>query len=158
MENNNFQASGSVRLPLPPMSPKLFETEREMEIYVRFMRSFREGVSSRMEIRILNAIQFVADMTDSDDAGVATVLVHLGLKAPRDAFPASYLESVDRVQQRDEGGGPGTLVSRSDAHTRPCPPDGRNEIPGACRSFRFHCPDRGDLQRESSPVNPRTPR
>lgn len=93
---------GRFILPLPP------EGTMEMDIYVRFMRHLRHVPNSRMDIKILSAIQFTADMTDVGDALVAKILVETGLRAPRSAFPASYLEHADRSLMRSgwDVGGP----------------------------------------------------
>lgn len=87
-----------VILPLPPHAGE--ETRFEMEVYVRFMRHLREVPNSRMEIKILSAIQFTADMMDVCDALVAKTLVDCGLKAPRKAFPLSFLDFVDKSIMR----------------------------------------------------------
>ena len=90
-------------LPLPPDKHKA----AEMEIYARFMRHLRCVPNSRMEIKILSAIQFTADMLDLGDELIAKTLVDLGLRAPRAAFPATYLEHVDQSLLRtgwDVGG------------------------------------------------------
>lgn len=80
-----------VQLPLPPAKEAL----AEMEIYARFMRHLRMLPHSRMEIKVLSAIQFTADLLDLTDAYVSKTLVDLGLRAPRRAFPAAYLSHVD---------------------------------------------------------------
>lgn len=95
--DNNFEGTNIV-LPFPPTDMK---AEFEMEIYARFMRHLRTVPTSRPEIRILAATQFVADMMDIQDAVVSKTLVDLGLRAPRMAFPESYLESVDNIMMRD---------------------------------------------------------
>lgn len=95
--NDNHFEGTNILLPFPPTDIK---AEFEMEIYVRFMRHLRNVPSSRPEIRILAAIQFVADMMDIQDAVVAKTLVDLELRAPRMAFPESYLESVDNIMMR----------------------------------------------------------
>lgn len=91
-------------LPLPPDA----ESRAEMEIYARFMRHLRHVPNSRMEIKILSAIQFTADMLDIGDALVSKTLVDLGLRAARAAFPASYLDYADQSLMRSgwEIGGP----------------------------------------------------
>ncbi len=104
--NDNALTSGTTMvLPLPPTEK---EATSEMEIYARFMRHLRMVPNSRAEIKILSAIQFTADMTDVGDALIAKTLVDLGLRAPRRAFPASYLDHVDRSLMRSgwEVGGP----------------------------------------------------
>ncbi len=85
-------------LPLPPTAEE--KDKFEMEIYAKFMRHLRCVPNSRTEIKVLSAIQFTADMMDCDDALIAKVLVDLGLRAPRCAFPASYLEFVDASLMR----------------------------------------------------------
>ncbi|MFN3827934.1 MAG: hypothetical protein ACK4NR_09970 [Micavibrio sp.] len=93
-----------IRLPLPPSMAE--DMRFEMEVYARFMRHLRHVPNSRMEIKILSAIQFTADIMDHGDALVAKTLVDLGLRAPRKAFPVSFLDFVDKcVQRRDWSGG-----------------------------------------------------
>lgn len=88
---------GNVVLPLAPIAKDATDNVRnEMEIYARFMRHLRLVPNSRIEIKILSAIQFTADMLDITDALVAKNLVDLGLRAPRKAFPSAYLEFADK--------------------------------------------------------------
>lgn len=70
------------------------------EIYLRFMGHIRHVPVSRMEIKILSSIQFTADMTDNSDAYVANILVEMGLRAPRLAFPNAFLDHADRALMR----------------------------------------------------------
>ena len=110
----NTTVRGDIVLPLLPASP----SERsDMDIYARFMRHLRNVPNSRMEIKILSAIQFTADMMGHSDAHVAKVLVELGLRAPRLAFPADFLKFADFSMMRTgwEVGGP--TVSLSDLKT-----------------------------------------
>lgn len=95
--DNNFEGT-NIQLPFPPTDMK---AEFEMEIYARFMRHLRAVPSSRPEICILAATQFVADMMDIQDSVVSKTLVDLGLRAPRVAFPESYLQSVDNIMMRE---------------------------------------------------------
>lgn len=99
--NDNRDADRTV-LPMPPQGTM------EMDLYARFMRHLRHVPSSRMDIKILSAIQFTADMMDISDALVAKILVDGGLRAPRGAFPALYLEHADRSLMRSgwDVGGP----------------------------------------------------
>ncbi len=106
---SNDNQSGGLRhtvLPLPPDITN--EMHVEIDLYARFMRHLRMVPNSREEIKVLSAIQFTADMMDLTDALVAKTLVNLGLRAPRSAFPASYLEHVDKSLMRSgwEVGGP----------------------------------------------------
>ncbi len=94
-----------VQLPLPPNTG--LKARAEMEIYARFVRHLRHVPNSCFEIRILSAIQFTADLMGVGDALVAKTLVDMGLRAPRKAFPVSYLDHVDRSFMRtgwDVGG------------------------------------------------------
>lgn len=99
MKNNETSFEGSnIMLPLPPLGAGM---EFEMEVYVRFMRHLRQVPTTRQDIGILTAIQFAADMLDLPDEQIAKLLVDLGLRAPRMAFPESYLEFVDKISMRE---------------------------------------------------------
>jgi hypothetical protein len=87
----------SVVLPLPPTC---VTAEMEMEIYARFMRYLRHAPGNSMDMKILSAIQFTADMLDHSDAFVAKILVDHGLRASRKAFPESYIEHIDQSMKR----------------------------------------------------------
>ena len=102
---NDNKNDPQIILPLPPLSPT---ASSERDIYARFMRHLRNVPNSRVEIKILSAIQFTADMMDVTDALVAKVLVDCGLRAPRSAFPTDYLDFVDQSLFRSgwEIGGP----------------------------------------------------
>lgn len=89
-------------LPLPPSMAH--EDRFEMEVYARFMRHLRLMPGSRMDIKILSAIQFTADMMDHGDALVAKILVDLGLRVPRRALPVAYNDFVDKSMQRHARG------------------------------------------------------
>lgn len=112
--NDNRVESNSI-LPLPPLSAN---AGAEREIYARFMRHLRNVPNSRMEIKILSAIQFTADMLDIGDSLVAKTLVDCGLRAPRKAFPNDYLEFIDRSLMRSgwEVGGPTASAAELKAH------------------------------------------
>jgi hypothetical protein len=94
--------SERIALPLPPMPGE--EARFEMEVYARFMRHLRHVPNSRMEIKILASIQFTADMMDTSDALVAKTLSDLGLRAPRKAFPVTFLDFVDKSTARRHNG------------------------------------------------------
>lgn len=83
-----------VHLPIPPATAQ-YTAREELALYARFMRYLRHVPHGRMEIKILSAIQFTADMADVSDAQVAKLLVDLGLRAPRLAFPADFLKFAD---------------------------------------------------------------
>lgn len=113
--DNKNTTSENIFLPLPPLD-KLEAIE--VEIYARFMRHLRLVPNSRMEIKILSAIQFTSDMMDLNDAIVAKTLADMGLRAPRKAFPEAYLEHVDRSLLRSgwDVGGPCASTIEMKAH------------------------------------------
>lgn len=101
--------SEKVILPLPPERKEY----REIDVYARFMRHLRNVPNSRLEIKVLSALQFTADMTDHSDAHVAKILVECGLRAPRMAFPAEFLEYADQSLMRGgwDVGGPSEALN-----------------------------------------------
>ncbi len=106
-------------LPLPPetLSFDRDDAAVNMEIYARFMQHLRHVPNSRMEIKILSAIQFTADMMDYTDAQVAKVLVDLGLRSSRAAMPADFLSFADQALMRsrwDVGGPNEALLALKD--------------------------------------------
>lgn len=104
-----------VVLPLPP---DITAAPDDMALYARFMRHLRLVPNSRMEIKVLSAIQFTADLLDHSDAHVAKLLVDLGLRAPRMAFPADFLKYADQSMMRDgwEVGSPTHAMLALKAH------------------------------------------
>lgn len=99
MKANDNLLSGRIVYPLPPEGQ---EQQMELDIYTRFMRHLRLIPHSREEIKILSAIQFVATMTANSEAHVTKILVDLGLRAPRFALPASYLDYADSAIVRSD--------------------------------------------------------
>jgi hypothetical protein len=104
-DNKTDDKFENVFLPLPPLSGM---ESMELEIYARFMRHFRMVPNSRIDIKVLSAIQFTSDILDLNDAIVSKTLADMGLRAPRRAFPESYLDHVDRSLMRSgwDVGGP----------------------------------------------------
>ena len=84
-------------LPLPPLAAPM----HEMVIYTHFMRHLRHVPTSKVELKILSAIQFTADVTGHSDAHVAKTLVDMGLRAARYAFPAEFLKYADQALMRE---------------------------------------------------------
>ncbi len=74
--------------------------DEHREIYLRFMGHIRHVPVSREEIKILSSIQFTADMTDNSDAYISNVLIDMGLRAPRLAFPNAFLDYADKALMR----------------------------------------------------------
>lgn len=84
----------------PIISAEVMHDGIETEIYARFMRHMRNVPNKQHAIKVLSSIQFSADMMDISDALVAKILVDMGLRAPRCAFPGSYLEHADSALMR----------------------------------------------------------
>ena len=103
MKANDNSLNDRVVLPIPEIRDMQDPSAKsDMEIYARFMRHLRSVANSRMEIKVLTSIQFVADMLDLSDSEVAKTLVDLGLRAPRMALPSDYLEHADASLMRDD--------------------------------------------------------
>lgn len=98
MKANDNCLSDSVILPVPETTI----SKDDMEIYARFMRHLRTVANSRMEIKVLTSIQFVADMLDLPDSHVTKTLIDLGLRAPRMALPSDFLDHADACLMRDD--------------------------------------------------------
>lgn len=97
------------QLPMPP--PK--EDAVAIEAYARFMRHLRHVPNSRMEIKILSAIQFTADMMDYSDAQISKMMVDMGLRVSRAGLPREYLDFTDHALMRsgwDVGGPSASLL------------------------------------------------
>lgn len=91
--------NGHVRYPLPPTMFHRFADG--MDVYVRFMRHLRVSHHARASVNILLAIDAVTASTDHDALSTAMILVDLGLRAPRAAFPAVFLDLIDGSFGRD---------------------------------------------------------
>ena len=89
--------------PMPPAPDRIRPSE--IDLYVRFMRHVRAAIITRPEMRVLSALQFVADVTGLEDSEVALQLVEMGLRAPRAAFPASFLAALDPIGHQAVFGG-----------------------------------------------------
>lgn len=109
---STYASEADPRFQFPYPNSTIAGQDIELEIYARFMRHLRHVPSSRMEIKILSSIQFTADMMDVGDALVSKILVDMGMRAPRRAFPAAFLEHVDAAILRTgwDAGGPSIAV------------------------------------------------
>lgn len=83
-------------LPSPPPEGDGFERD----VFNRFMHHVRAVPNRRMEIKILSAISFTADALSCGDELAAKMLADMGLRAPRRAFPASFLQFADNCLAR----------------------------------------------------------
>lgn len=98
MKANDNCLAERIILPIPEINT----AHADMEIYARFMRHLRAVTNSRMEIKVLASIQFVADMLDLPDSQVTKTLVDMGLRTPRMALPSDFLDHADASLMRDE--------------------------------------------------------
>jgi len=99
-----------------PMPPKK-DDHAAMAVYARFMRHLRDVPHHRIEVRVLSAIQFTANMMDYSEAQIAKMLVDMGLRVCRSGFPADYLDFADASLMRsgwDVGGPSRGLVALND--------------------------------------------
>jgi hypothetical protein len=76
-----------VILPLCPVEEKTFEAE----VYRRFIRLFSESAGT-LESRILSSIQLAAEAVGLNPAIASKMLVDMGLRAERAAFPPTFLD------------------------------------------------------------------
>lgn len=102
---------GAPAVVLPCLPDRTPAAERG--IYMAFIRSLREGMRRRMDVRILNAIYQAADLTGHSDAYVSRVLADMGLRASRLAFPGDFLDHVDAtfLRERPLGRVPASYVA-----------------------------------------------
>lgn len=100
-KNDGYFEDTHILLPLPPLEPTDENAKFEMDIYVRFMRCLRNVSNLRRETAILTSLQFVSDMVEMPIKEVVGILVDLGLRAPRTAFPESYVKLIDQSTMQD---------------------------------------------------------
>jgi hypothetical protein len=79
------------KINLPSLPKAGQDNQFELEVFGHFIGHLRQVPNSRLEIKILSSIHFTADILDTSDALIAKTLVDLGLRAPRKAFPISFL-------------------------------------------------------------------
>lgn len=101
IKNEGHFEDTHILLPLPPLEPTDTNAKYEMDIYVRFMRCLRSVSNLHREMAILTSLQFVADMMEVPLKEVVGILVDLGLRAPRTAFPESYVKLIDQSTMQD---------------------------------------------------------
>lgn len=99
MISETGKVSDRVCLPLPPTDS---ENSPDTALYMCFMRHLRVVPTSRLEIKILHALQFTADVMGVDIVDATAMLVQCGLRAPRLAFPAIFLEMADAALMRED--------------------------------------------------------
>ena len=133
MNNTTNENKTQLSLPLPPQ----MQDCEDMKVYARFMRYLRHVPNSRMEIKVLSSIQFTADILDYSDAHVAKLLVELGLRAPRVAFPAEFLVHADRALLRDDwaAGGPSIALNELRVYWKSIGEEGPNVFKRHCQAL-----------------------
>lgn len=95
MTNDTQDFANQITYPLPPMNTP--SSRFDMEVYAKFMRHLRELPMESDEMKILSAILFTAKAMGTSNALISKVLVDMGLRAERRAFPMSFLEFVDEA-------------------------------------------------------------
>lgn len=90
-----------IKMPAPP-SAVIQDDPFSLDIYNHFTCHIHNSSTHMMELRIFEAIQSTAVHMDISNAFAATTLVDLGLRAPRKAFPASFLDFVDKIRTNKE--------------------------------------------------------
>ena len=93
----------SIQLPLFPEdnASMLNDLDQQREFYVTFMRNLRLVPASSPCTKVLSAIQLTADTLGYSDAHVTKELVEIGLRAPRKALPAAFLDYTDKALLRE---------------------------------------------------------
>ena len=137
MKANDNLTAGRI---IYPIAPQDLTKSLELDMYTHFMRHLRMIPHTREEVKILNAIEFVATMTASSEAHVTKVLIDLGLRAPRFALPASYLDYADSAILRHENsfGAANNSLKDLDAHWAVI---GEQRFPAYQASFQGHMHD-----------------
>lgn len=115
VKSNDNTVFKNVSLPLPPVLKGAHDYHNpEMEIYARFMGHLRIVRNHKDEMKVLCAIQFTADTLGLRDTLVTKILVDCGLRAPRNAFPAEFINYADTALLRsgwDVGGPTVSLIA-----------------------------------------------
>ena len=79
-------------MPVPPA-----ESHPDHEYYQAFVRAMnRLPRQAPVGQKLLTSIQQTADQMGTSEAHVARLLVDYGMRAPREAYPNSFVEFVDR--------------------------------------------------------------
>jgi hypothetical protein len=98
MENNlSTHITRSLMQPLYTMPVPPVENHPDHDYYQPFVRAMnRLPRQTATGEKLLSAIAQTATTMGTSESHVARLLVDYGLRAPRDAFPASFVEFVDR--------------------------------------------------------------
>lgn len=105
-----FTKTAAIKIHFPVFQASMNANDKE--IVQIFMQSQRDVPHAREEAKILSAIYKTADLVGTSDAYIAKILVDFGLRAPRLAFPADFLDHIDNTMIRSEQAG-FSLLSKS---------------------------------------------
>ena len=77
-------------LPIPPSADSA-----DYPYYQAFLHSMNRCEGRTIAGKIALSIEMTAELCQTSPAHIARVLVDCGLRAPRDAFPASFVEFIE---------------------------------------------------------------
>lgn len=98
-----FTKNAETKIHFPKFNSAMDANDKEaVQI---FLQSHAAIPHSREEVRILSAIHKTADLVGVSDAYISKTLVDYGLKAPRLAFPADFLDHIDNALLRSDQAG-----------------------------------------------------
>ena len=83
-------------MPLPPEDGKFAH-----ECYMTFMHHMNRAAGPGLDQRILSAISYTAKATDNSTAHISQLLVEMGLRAPKAAFPGDFISHITERLGRD---------------------------------------------------------
>lgn len=81
-------------MPLPP-----HESSPDYPYYQAFLHSMNRSEGVSIADKIAQAIDMTADFTQTSSAHIARLLVDYGLRAPRNAFPPSFVQFIETPQR-----------------------------------------------------------
>lgn len=94
-------STSRIKMPAPPLSA-LQNDPFCLDLYNHFTGHIRNASPHMVELQIFEAIQSTAVHMNISNAFAAATLVDMGLRAPRKAFPASFLDYVDKIRTNTE--------------------------------------------------------
>src|SRR5688572_33413892 len=77
-------------MPVPPA-----DTSPDMPYYRAFVHAMNRSKEPSIALKLRAAIEATAEMTKTSPAHIARMLVDYGLRAPRNAFPDSFVDYVE---------------------------------------------------------------
>lgn len=89
--NFNGEDLSDYILPISPAARDSFESQ----LCQTFLRQLRQAYAGRMSVKVLSSIRYTSEAMIASEAHIAKILVDYGLRAPRAAFPKSFLDYAD---------------------------------------------------------------